>query len=100
MRSQSAPTGASIALGLLNPSNHLFPDQTQQFVEHCEAMIEIAMGKRIAVLTPLIGFSKSDVLVMARALGVQDAYSCHSGGDISCGVCVACVEIANAKEGG
>ena len=89
----------SIALGLLDPANHLFPDQTKRFVEKCEQMIEIAMGTRIAVLTPLIEFSKSDVLVMARARGVQDAYSCHAGGDTFCGVCVACVEIANAEEG-
>ena len=90
----------SIALGLLDPANHLFPDQTKRFVEKCEEMIEIAMGKRLAILTPLIEFSKSDVLVMARARGVQDAYSCHAGGDTCCGVCVACVEIANAEEGG
>ena len=89
----------SIALGLLDPANHLFPDQTKRFVEKCEKMIEIAMGTRIAVLTPLIEFSKSDVLVMARARGVQNAYSCHAGGDTFCGVCVACVEIANAEEG-
>ena len=89
----------SIALGLLDPANHLFPDQTKRFVEKCEKMIEIAMGKRIAVLTPLIEFSKSDVLIMARARGVQDAYSCHAGGDTFCGVCVACVEIANAEGG-
>ncbi len=89
----------SIALGLLDPANHLFPDQTKRFVEKCEKMIEIAMGTRIAVLTPLIEFSKSDVLVMARSRGVQDAYSCHAGGDTFCGVCVACVEISNAEEG-
>ena len=90
----------SIALGLLDPANHLFPDQTKRFVEKCEKMIQIAMGKQIAILTPLIEFSKSDVLVMARARGIQDAYSCHAGGDTCCGVCVACVEIANAEEGG
>ncbi len=88
----------SIALGLLDPANHLFPDQTKAFVEECEKIIETAMGKRIAVLTPLIEFSKSDVLAMARARGLQDAYSCHAGGDTPCGVCVACVEIANAEE--
>ena len=90
----------SIALGLLDPANHLFPDQTKRFVEKCEKMIQIAMGKQIAILTPLIEFSKSDVLAMARARGVQDAYSCHAGGDTCCGVCVACVEIANAEDGG
>lgn len=89
----------SIALGLLDPTNHLFPDQTKAFVDECEKMIETAIGKRIAVLTPLFEFSKSDVLAMARARGLQDAYSCHAGGDTPCGVCVACVEIANSEEG-
>ncbi len=88
----------SIALGLLDPEDHLFPDQTREFVEECERMIEVAMGKSISVLTPLIEFSKSDVLAMAAARGLQDAYSCHAGGDTPCGVCIACVEISNAKE--
>jgi len=88
----------AIALGLLDPADHLFPDQTKAFVEECEKVIEVAMGRRIAVLTPLIEFSKSDVLALAHARGLQDAYSCHAGGDTPCGVCVACVEIANAKE--
>ncbi len=89
---------SSIALGLLDPADHLFPDQTLEFVEECERMIETAMGKRISVLTPLIEFSKSDVLAMARVRGLTNAYSCHAGGDVPCGACVACVEIANAEE--
>lgn len=88
----------SVALGLLDPSDHLFPDQTEKFVQESERMIEISMGKRISVLTPLIDFTKSDVLAMARVRGLKDTYSCHSGRDTPCGVCVACIEIANAKE--
>jgi 7-cyano-7-deazaguanine synthase len=88
----------SVALGLLDPAQHLFPDQTREFVLACEAMVETAMGKRIRVLTPLIEFSKSDVLAMARARGLSDTYSCHAGGDTPCGICVACVEIANAEK--
>ena len=88
----------SVAIGLLNPADHLFPDQTKEFVEECEKMIEMAMGRRILVLTPLIEFSKRDVLAMARDRGIEHTYSCHSGGDEPCGVCIACVEITNAKE--
>ena len=88
----------SIALGLLNPADHLFPDQTEQFVQECEKMIEISIGKRISVLTPLKEFSKSDVMAVARERGLQNTYSCHAGTDKPCGVCVACVEIANAEE--
>lgn len=90
----------SVALGLLDPADHLFPDQTRRFVEECEGMIETAMGKHIAVLTPLIEFSKSDVLAMARVRGLKDTYSCHAGSDVPCGECLACVEIANAEERG
>lgn len=88
----------SVALGLLDPSDHLFPDQTEKFVQESERMIEISMGKRISVLTPLIDFTKSDVLAMARVRGLKDTYSCHAGRDTPCGICVACIEIANAKE--
>lgn len=87
-----------VAIGLLDPAQHLFPDQTQEFVKACEAVIETAMGRRIRVLTPLIEFSKSGVLAMAQARGLTGTYSCHSGGDTPCGVCVACVEIMNAEK--
>ncbi len=87
----------SVAIGLLNPADHLFPDQTEEFVAECERMIEMAMGRRIVVLMPLIEFSKRDVMVMARVRGIEHPYSCHSGGDEPCGVCIACDEISNAK---
>jgi len=86
-----------VAIGLLNPADHLFPDQTRDFLCQCEAMVEVAMGKRIPVLAPLIEFTKRDVIAIARARGLHNTYSCHSGGDTPCGICVACVEIANAE---
>ena len=55
----------AIALGLLDPTYHLFPDQTRDFVDACEKTIKIALGQHIKVLTPLMGFSKSDVLASA-----------------------------------
>jgi len=88
----------SVALGLLDPDQHLFPDQTREFVKACETMIETAMGMRINVLTPLIEFSKMDVLAMAHARGLIGTYSCHAGGDTPCGICVACMEISNAEK--
>ena len=96
--SHSLVQANGVALGLLDPAQHLFPDQTRQFADACETMIEAAMGRRIRVLTPLIEFSKSDVLAMARLRGLSDTYSCHAGGDTPCGLCVACVEIANAEK--
>ena len=90
----------SVAIGLLNPDNHLFPDQTLEFVKQSEQIVETTMGARIKILAPLIGFSKRDVLKMARDRGIENTYSCHAGSDKPCGECIACMEIANAKEGG
>jgi len=86
-----------VAIGILDPKDHLFPDQTHEFLKHYQTMVEIALGKRISILAPLIQFTKKDVLEMARLRGLQNTYSCHSGEDTPCGKCVACVEIANAE---
>lgn len=85
----------SIALGLLEPANRLFPDQAREFVQESEKIIEISMGRQISILTPLIEFSKRDILVMAREHGIEISYtySCHAGGDEPCGLCIACLEI-------
>ena len=87
----------SVAIGLLDPANRLFPDQTKEFLEDVERTIETTMGKQINVLAPLINFSKIDILVMASERGIEQTYSCHSGTDEPCGVCIACLEITNAK---
>jgi 7-cyano-7-deazaguanine synthase len=87
-----------VAIGLLDPKDCLFPDQTLDFLSKTEDMIETIMKKRIAVLTPLIEFTKADILSLAKVRGLQDTYSCHAGGDEPCGKCVACIEIENAKE--
>lgn len=87
-----------VAIGLLDPEDHLFPDQTREFINQCEVMVKVAMGKSISVLAPLMEFTKKDVLTMARARRLQGTYSCHLGGDYPCGKCVACIEIANAEE--
>ena len=87
----------SVAIGLLDPADRLFPDQTKEFLQDAERVIETAIGRRISVLAPLINFTKKDVLVMASERGIEQTYSCHSGTDKPCGVCIACLEITNAK---
>ena len=87
----------AIALGLLDPEHSLFADQNQEFVDACEAVIPLAFGRHIKVVTPLINFSKGAVLALAAEHGLRNTYSCHAGGDTPCGKCVACLEIENAK---
>lgn len=87
-----------VAIGLLNPAHRLFPDQTEEFLARCESTIQLAMGRPISIVAPLLSFGKKDVLAIAQARGIQDSYSCHAGAPTPCGKCVACMEITNAKQ--
>ena|SRR3989442_1743767 len=86
----------AVAIGLLNEEAHLFPDQTTSFVQTAQKIIEEAMGRQIAIITPLMNFSKRDILELAQAKGIYGTYSCHAGKKQPCGVCVSCMEVKTA----
>lgn len=87
----------AVAIGLLNEETHLFPDQTRQFLIQAEAMISFCMGRTIRIIAPLLSFYKSDVIRLAQQYGLIGTYSCHSGLDDPCGVCVSCKELLSAQ---
>lgn len=89
----------SVAIGLLNPQYHLFPDQTPEFISQVQASLRTALNRDISILTPLFGFGKADILRLASERGVIGTYSCHSGNETPCGKCISCLEIANAQKG-
>lgn len=89
----------AVAIGLLASRTCIFPDQTDGFLSLAETMIEEALGRRIAVLVPLRSFSKKDVIDRLIVRGVTGTYSCHSGKEHPCGICVACQEIESSIGG-
>lgn len=82
----------AVSIGLLDDAFSLFPDQTKGFVADTEALLSRCLGKSIKLITPLISFSKGDVLKLAHAMEITGTYSCHAGTETPCGVCVACRE--------
>ena len=82
----------AIAIALLHEDTSLFPDQTSDFLNEAEQMIERCMGKNIKVLAPLSSYHKADVVALAEAKGIQNTYSCHKGDEQACGECIACNE--------
>ena len=82
----------AVAIGLLDDKYHLFPDQTQEFVSEAKKIINIGLGHKVDVLTPLIKFSKIDIIKIAKKKKIKGTYSCHSGNKKPCGVCVSCFE--------
>lgn len=83
---------SAVGIGLLDEAFSLFPDQTKAFLSDAEALLARTLGKTIKVITPLMTFSKADVLKIAKAKGVTKTYSCHAGTESPCGICVACRE--------
>jgi 7-cyano-7-deazaguanine synthase len=86
----------AVAIGLLSEKYSLFPDQTLGFINTAENVMRVALGRNIKILTPLIQFTKKNVIDLAGKKGISNTYSCHSGTDKHCGKCISCLEIGNA----
>ena len=87
----------SIAIGLLDEAFSIFPDQTLDFIKSTEGLLTKSLDYPINILTPLISFSKADVIKVAKMKGIKKTYSCHSGTEKPCGVCVSCREYTNLE---
>ena len=88
----------AVAIGLLSEANRIFPDQTQSFVHQTEALVESILYRRIQLLAPLIEFTKAEVIALAREKGIKDTYSCHSGDEERCGMCISCLEFESSEK--
>lgn len=82
----------SVAIGLLDEQFSIFPDQTNNFIKEAEKLINKIMDTSISVVTPLMNFSKKDVVNLSIEKGITGTYSCHLGSDEPCGICIACRE--------
>jgi 7-cyano-7-deazaguanine synthase len=88
----------AVAIGLLNEGASLFPDQTSSFLKRAQLLLSECMGRHIAVLAPLMDFTKHDVLRLAREKHITGTYSCHMGTEVPCGVCISCREFQFKEE--
>lgn len=82
----------SIAIGLLSEEFHFFPDQTKYFIKEMESIISQSHDMEINIMTPLIEFTKPEIIAMAKLKGINTTYSCHYGDSTPCNKCVSCKE--------
>jgi len=75
-----------------------YPDCRPEFIEAFRRVAETGQkrgvdGDPIAIRTPLIQASKSEIVVMGHELDapLHLTWSCYQGGDTPCGVCDACL---------
>jgi len=82
----------TVAIGLLKEETTIYFDQKDVFLEIAEHAIELSLGKKIKIITPLRDFYKKDIVNLAESKGITNYYSCHKGEDIPCGKCISCLE--------
>jgi len=90
----------AVVIALLSEKNCIFPDQTNTFISRAQEIIDLALGRDIKIIAPLMQFSKAEVLRLAAKKGISDTYSCHSGTEAPCGKCISCIERNDAMKGG
>jgi 7-cyano-7-deazaguanine synthase len=75
-------------------------DCTVDFVRRINHVLRLNRGKAVTVHAPFAGKSKSEVLKIGLALGVDysHTWSCYRGGRKPCGKCPSCVERQKAFE--
>ena len=68
------------------------PDCTKRFFEPFRAALSVGLNRPLMLRTPLIGFSKAQVVRAALKLGVplNMTWSCHLPGPVPCGGCAPC----------
>ncbi len=87
-----------VAIGFLSEKNSIFPDQTTKFIEMAQHLISYIMDREINIVAPLMGYTKRDVIELAKRKGISGTYSCHAGTAEPCGQCVSCIEKTSASQ--
>ena len=87
---------SAVAIGLLSEENHIFPDQTKDFLQEAEKTLSNCTGREIRIIAPLIEYQKTEVIQIANSYNISNTYSCHSGNKEPCGKCIACLEISSS----
>lgn len=82
----------AVAMGLLDETLSIFPDQRRPFLQLAEGVLKEAIGRPLRIITPLISMRKADVMRIAKDRGIAGTYSCHVGSVPPCGACIACRE--------
>ncbi len=90
----------AIAYGAHAGDHTIYPDCRAEFVEAMKTVISLCDWKQVALLTPFVALSKSDIAKIGGELEVPFAmtWSCYKGGTTHCGTCGTCVERREAFE--
>ena len=87
-----------ITVGLDFEEARTFPDNTLEFVERFNRVLEYGTISDLKIDAPLIHMNKVDIVRLGVLNGapLELSWSCYRSGDLPCGVCESCLRRARA----
>lgn len=83
-----------IYIGAVEEDSSGYPDCRKKFFDSYNKMINLGTktGSKIEIITPIIGFSKKDIVLKSFELNspLHLTWSCYKNNDIACGECDSC----------
>ncbi len=70
-----------------------FPDNSKEFLDTFNELIDVGSPDKIRIEAPAIDLSKEEIVKLGVEVGapMELSYSCYKGGEKHCGVCESCM---------
>ena len=82
-----------IIVGWNGEEGATFPDNSKQYMEKFNELIDVGSPDKIRIEAPAIDLNKEKIVELGIKVGapMELSYSCYKGDDKPCGVCESCV---------
>ena len=82
-----------IIVGWNGEEGATFPDNSKEYMEEFNELINVGSPNKIRIEAPAIDFNKEEIVKPGLDVGapMKLSYSCYKGEDEPCGVCESCV---------
>lgn len=82
-----------IIVGWNGEEGTTFPDNSKQYMEKFNELIDVGSPDKIRIEAPAIDLNKEEIVELGIKVGapMELSYSCYKGDDKPCGVCESCV---------
>lgn len=70
-----------------------FPDNSKEFLDAFNTVLDVGSFDEIKIEAPLIGMNKNEIVEYGSSIGapMELSYSCYKGFNYHCGVCESCM---------
>ena len=83
----------AIIVGWNGEEGATFPDNSKEYLEKFNELIDVGSPDKIRIEAPLIDLNKEEIVELGFNVGapMELSYSCYKGNDKQCGVCESCM---------